>query len=318
VTIPLPTTLKQCLRPLAQWPPISLRQPQEAVQVRLATGHGEYDVTRGAVVASLRPLTLAVGLDVQLTSAIEECSEPQLQFVDLETRRTVGALRLRHVRNWNAPGAAIGLFEVQGGTHRCLDWPYRSWNRWLQFRRMRRNSDPNNFHMPPEAVEQQMIFYICPRPVVLVSVDDGVHSNLFPMDLIGPVCADRFTLALRSTSPSIPTMKAVRRVALSDVPAHEYATAYKLGVHHKNVKVDWDRLPFTIRRSGEFSLPYPAFALRIREFAILDFETIGSHTFFVTQIASEHATADGSQFFHTSGIYQHFRSRIGRPFPTAS
>ncbi len=183
---------------------------------------------------------------------------------------------------------------------------------------MRADTDPNNFFMPPEAVQQQMIFYICPRPVVLVSVDDGTHDNLFPMDLIGPVSADRFTLALRSTSPSIATLKSARRVALSDVPARDFATAYKLGIHHKNVKVEWDRLPFEIRRSREFSLPYPGIALRVREFAILDFATIGSHTFFVTQLASEQCAADDAQFFHTSGIYQHFRKSRGRPFAPAS
>ena len=183
---------------------------------------------------------------------------------------------------------------------------------------MRRNTDPNNFFMPPEAVQQQMIFYICPRPVVLVSVDDGSHSNLFPMDLIGPVSSDRFTLALRSTSPSIPTMKSARRVALSDVPARDYATAYKLGVHHKNALLDWEHLPFEIRRSRDFSLPYPAIALRVREIEILDFDTVGSHTFFITRIASEHSAGNAPQFFHTSGIYQHFRSSNGRPFPPAS
>jgi hypothetical protein len=153
---------------------------------------------------------------------------------------------------------------------------------------------------------------------VLVSVDDGSHSNLFPMDLIGPVSADRFTLALRSTSPSIATMKSARRAALSDVPAREYATAYKLGIHHKNVKVEWDRLPFRIERSREFSLPCPSIALRVREIQILDFDTIGSHTFFVTQVISEHPTAEGTQFFHTSGIYQYFRRCNGRAFPAAS
>ncbi len=116
---------------------------------------------------------------------------------------------------------------------------------------------------------------------MLVSVDDGSHSNLFPMDLIGPISADRFTLALRTTSPSIPTMKSARRVALSDVPARDFATAYKLGIHHKNVKVEWHDLPFEIRRSQNFHLPYPAIALRVREFEILDFADIGSHTLFV-------------------------------------
>ncbi|HEY1865613.1 MAG TPA: hypothetical protein VGG55_00985 [Candidatus Acidoferrales bacterium] len=318
MTLPLPAALKRRIRPLPQWPPIALREPQEAVQVRLATVRGEFDVTRAAVVAALRPLTLAVGLDPQRMSAIEAGSQPQLHFVDLESRRAVGMLQLQHVRNWNTSGAAIGLFEVRRGTHRCVRWPYRPWNSWLQNRRMRKNTDPNNFFMPPDAVQQQMIFYICPRPVVLVSVDDASHSNLFPMDLIGPVSSDRFTLALRSTSPSIPTMKRARRLALSDVPARAYAAAYKLGIHHKNAMVEWDHLPFEILRSGNFSLRYPAIALRVREVEILDFDTIGSHTFFVSRIASEVSAGDDAQFFHTSGIYQHFRRCNGRPFPPAS
>jgi flavin reductase (DIM6/NTAB) family NADH-FMN oxidoreductase RutF len=306
------------MRPLPQWPPVALREPQEAVQVCLSTQRGVFDVTRTAVVAALRPLTLAVGLDTQLLAAIEERSQPELHFVDLQSRRTVGRLQLQHARNWNTSGIAIGLFEIRRGTQSCVRWPYRPWNRWLQNRRMRKNTDPNNFFMPPAAVQQQMIFYICPRPVVLVSVDDGNHCNLFPMDLIGPVSSDRFTLALRSTSPSISAMKSDRRLALSDVPARELATAYRLGIHHKNVKVEWERLPFSIQRSRYFSLPCPAIALRVRELEILDFDTIGSHTFFVAQIASEHRFEDEVQFFHTSGIYQHFRARNGRPFRAAT
>jgi flavin reductase (DIM6/NTAB) family NADH-FMN oxidoreductase RutF len=318
MTLRLPAALQRRIRPLPQWPPIALREPQEAVQVRLATVRGEFDVTRAAVVAALRPLTLAVGLNAELLSAIEASSQPELHFVDLESRRTVGILQLQHLRNWNTSGAAIGLFEVRRGTHRCVRWPYRPLNRWLQNRRMRKNTDPNNFFMPPDAVQQQMIFYICPRPVVLVSVDDGSHSNLFPMDLIGPVSSDRFTLALRSTSPSISTMKSARRAALSDVPAREYATAYKLGIHHKKVMVEWDHLPFEMQRSRNYSLPCPAIALRVREVEILDFDTIGSHTFFVSRIASEVSAGHDAQFFHTSGIYQHFRSCNGRPFRPAS
>lgn len=211
MTIPLATALTRRIRPLPQWPPVALRDPQNAVEVRLSTFREEFDVTHAAVVAALRPLTLAMGLDARMMSAVEDRSRPKLHFVDLDSRREVGMLQLQHIRNWTTSGAAIGLFEVQHGTQRCLRWPYRPWNRWLQNRRMRGNTDPNNFFMPPEAVQQQMIFYICPRPVVLVSVDDGSHSNLFPMDLIGPVSSQRFTLALRSTSPSIATMKSAPR-----------------------------------------------------------------------------------------------------------
>lgn len=317
MAIALPMSLTQWLRPLAQWPPVALRDPQAAVQVFLETGRGDFDVTRTVVVAALRPLTLAMGLVPQLLSAMERPIELRLRFVDLESQRTVGTLQLQYLSAWNTAGVSIGLFDVRDGAQRCLRWPYRSWNRWLQNRRMRANTDKNNFSMPTEAVHQLMIFYMCPRPVVLVSVDDQIHSNLFPMDLIGAISLERFTLALRSTSPSVATMMSARRVAISDVPACDYKTAYTLGAQHKNVTIEWDQLPFAVRRTRGFSLPYPAIALRVRELEILDFKTIGSHTLFVTRIASELSCAAGAQLFHSSGIYQYFRERNGRPFPAA-
>src|ERR1700722_774987 len=313
-----PVRLQRWIRGLPQWSPVGVKQPQQAVRIRMSSARGECDITCGIVVAALKPLTLAIAVTEQTRSVLADRSGPHLQFIDLESGRTVGLLHLNHLRDWDTSGFTLGVFEVRDGTQRCLRWPYRSWNRWLQNRAMQKNTNPDNFSMPPEAVQQLMIFYIFPRPVVLVSVDDGSHSNLFPMDLIGPVSADRFTLALRSTSQSVPTMKSARRVVLADIPAGARSTAYKLGVHHKNVKVDWDQLPFGIRRSPNFALPYPEIALRVREVEILDFDTIGSHTLFVTQIASEDSAGDDAQFFHTSGIYQHFRSCNGRPFPPAS
>ena len=98
------------MRALPQWAPIALRQPQEAVQVWMSSAQGEVDVTRAAVVAALRPFTLAVGIEGQLESAIEHGSRPQLRFVDLELQRTVGMLQLKPVRKWVAGGATLGLF----------------------------------------------------------------------------------------------------------------------------------------------------------------------------------------------------------------
>jgi flavin reductase (DIM6/NTAB) family NADH-FMN oxidoreductase RutF len=313
----LPEALKRRLRALPQWSAIALREPQEVVEVRMFTPGGEFDVTRSSVVASLRPFTVAIGLDEHILST-KEGSEPEIRFMDLEFRRTLAVLQLRHVRNQSTAAATIGLFEIRHGTQHCVRWPYRHWNRWQQNRAIRKNIDPNNFSMPPEAVQHMMMFYICPRPVVLVSVDDGHHSNVFPMDLIGSISPNLFTLALRSTSQSIATMKSARRVALSDIAAQDRAIAYQLGAHHKNVKIDWSRLPFGIERSAAYSLPCPDIALRVRELDILSFECIGSHTFFVTRVVSERSIRESARLFHTSGIYQHFRSRKGRPFQPAS
>jgi flavin reductase (DIM6/NTAB) family NADH-FMN oxidoreductase RutF len=182
---------------------------------------------------------------------------------------------------------------------------------------MRNNRDPHNFAMPPDAAEQLMIFYICPRPVVLVSVDDGTHSNIFPMDLIGSIEPGWFTLALRSTNVSIPVMKRVRKVALSSIAAAQCATAYRLGAHHSRPAMDWSALPFEVGRSSHFSLPIPANALRVRELEICDYESIGTHTFFVTRVVCDSPLRNELQLFHTSGLHQDFRSHRGRQFTRA-
>src|SRR5262249_16532375 len=156
--------------------------------------------------------------------------------------------------------------------HQCTRWPYKAWNTWLQDRAFRHRSrvrSHETLRMTSEGVQQLMIFYICPRPVILVSVADEHHANLFPMDLIVPLSEDRFTPALRRPSPSIPTMKATRRIAISDMPAALTPVIYKLGAHHQKSSIDWSELPFDMRKSSSFSLPYPANALRVRELEIL-------------------------------------------------
>lgn len=317
MTALLPQALKRRIRALPQWSAVGLRQPQQVVQVRMQGTHGEIDITGAAVVAALSPLTLGVGLD-GAGLALGDCSTPLLRFIDLESGRTVGKLQLLRVRDCSTRAARIALFEVRAADQRCLQWPYRPWNHYLQNRAIRMHRPADNFWMPPEAVQQLMIFYICPRQVVLVSVEDGEHRNLFPMDLIGPVAPERFSLALRNTSRSVPAMKSARRVVLSDVAAADCGLAYRLGAHHREPLSDWHALPCAIERSREFSLPFPRGALRVRELEVLHFETIGSHTFFVTRIAGEQPLAEADQLHHTSGLYQHFRMRHGRPFPAAA
>lgn len=316
--IPLPPAVKNRIGALPQWSAVALRQPQEAVRVRMLCARGELDVTRAAVVAALKPLTLGVGLDDDAQAALGDNSAPVLRFVDVESQRTVGALQLLRIRKSSTRAAPIALFEVRGAAQQCLGWPYRPWNRYLQNRAIRRHRRPDNFWMPPEAVQQLMIFYIYPRQVVLVSVEQGEHRNLFPMDLIGPVTPDRFTLALRSTSRSVAAMKLARRVALSDVAAEDCALAYRLGAQHREPLPDWRSLPCPLARSREFALPVPQSALRVRELEILDHETIGSHTFFVARIAAEQPLGEADLLHHTSGLYQHFRKRHGRAFPAAA
>jgi len=313
----VPEGIKRYLRPLPQWAAIGACQARGSVCVWLRSGGGCFDVTENHVVAALNTLTLALGLDVPLQRAVGDDHEPSLVFVDRQSSHSLASLQLRYEKTLRIGAAELALYQVQGHQQRCVRWPYRAWNSWLQGRAARKNTDPANFAMTRDSQQQIMIFYIRPRPVVLVSVEHAEHVNIFPMDLIGPVLSDRFTLALRSTSRSVEAMKACGRIALSDITAGDVQIAHALGRHHRQATMDLATLPFAIERSPHFSLPIPAIALRIREFEIMDFAAVGSHTLFVCRQQFERRVRDGVPLCHTSGIYQHFRSRQRQPLTSA-
>jgi flavin reductase (DIM6/NTAB) family NADH-FMN oxidoreductase RutF len=163
-----------------------------------------------------------------------------------------------------------------------------------------------------------MVFNLCPRQVFFVTVNDGRHSNLFPMDLVGPMIPEHFTLALRNTSPSVGTIKNARRLVIADVPGDACQIAHQLGAHHREQNIDFASLPFEVRPSQRFSLPVPAIAGRAREIEIGDFQSIGSHTLFVGRVCTEQVFGSGATgLFHTSAIHQCFRARAGRAFEEA-
>jgi flavin reductase (DIM6/NTAB) family NADH-FMN oxidoreductase RutF len=221
------------------------------------------------------------------------------------------------LREWRTTGARLGLFEVTGGRHRCAGWPRRAWDTWM-YERAARRIPPERQMMPSQAVEQLMVFNLSPRPVFFVAVDDGRNSNLFPMDLVGPMAPEHFTLALRNTSPSVATIKNARRLVIADVPGDAAPIAHRLGAHHREQNINFESLPFEVRRSQRFSLPVPTIAARAREIEILDFQTVGSHTLFVGRICTEQVLGSGARLFHTSGIHQRFRAKAGRAFDEAS
>jgi flavin reductase (DIM6/NTAB) family NADH-FMN oxidoreductase RutF len=310
----IPAALKQLLAATPQWLPIGLDYPQEAIQVLLMASGAQFEVTANNVIAALKPLTVAFGLDANMSSAVEGESGTELEFVDRALRRRIGALRLCQPRFWSVAGRCIGLFEVHGGTQHCSGWPRSVWDSWMYRRAARKKTRPDSLALAPAAVEQSLIFYLCPRPVFLVSVDDGQHSNIFPMDLVGPIAPDRFTLALRNSSPSVETIKTARKVALSSIAAADHRIAYQLGAHHKRITIQPDALPFKMSASREFRIPIPVTALRVREVEIHDFQEVGSHTFFVGQVVSDDAVRNAPQLFHTCGAYQRLRVRDGRSF----
>ena len=290
------------VRPLPQWSPVAVSPASRIVIATLHGDQGALDVTADHTVASLDPLIIASSVDAGMLAVLE--------YRDGATGRLLGKLQLLRERAFNAEVAAPTFYRVEAGEHRCLAWPLRAWNARLQQRSMARHATSNHLNMTPAAAQQLMIAYLCPRPVVLVSVDGAGHRNIFPMDLIGPLeRSGLYSLALRSTNVSEPVMREVRQVALSHVPAAMKPAVYKLAAHHRQPPADWQALPFPLRPSKEFGIPVVAEALRVHELSIVHSQTIGLHTFFVARVVAVEDRAEGAQLHHTAGFHQAYRRR---------
>jgi flavin reductase (DIM6/NTAB) family NADH-FMN oxidoreductase RutF len=304
---------RRLLLRLANYPrygPVGLDDPQEAIEVWLR-GPGEpRNVTRNNVVAALRPFTIGVMLGRNDTVPLEG----QQFHLCMNDRRSpqqlLGVIRLRPARTIELPDHRFCLFEVETSENHCV--PAVSLRLYYMEERRRaekrRRKNPYNFLMTPADLRASYVFYICPRPVVLVSVEHEGAGNLFPMDLIGPTDSPWFSMALRSTSPAVRLMQESRRIALASIPFSYQGIAYELGKHHKLADIDWGALPFKTARSPLFDLRVPDAALRVREVSVKEFHEVGSHVLFVTRVERETIPegAKSLQLFHAFESYRTF------------
>lgn len=300
-------SIRPFVRPLPQWSTVAVAPPQQVVTATLRWDGQSADVTADHTVASLNPLVIA--------TSIHAGQRPVLEYSDSGTGKILGVLQLKQAASVAAEQTSLAIYQVEAGQHHCLGWPRRPWNEWLQNRLMRKSQSSHPFALDPAVVQRLMIAYLCPRPVVLVSVGAPGHQNIFPMDLIGPLArSGLFSLALRSTNVSVPVIREVRRVALSCIPATMKAIVYQLSEHHKQPLAEWNALPFPVQPSQEFGIPTVAAALRVQELAIVHSREIGSHTFFIGRLVSDLPLAEGVQLHHTPGFYQACRRRSGTAF----
>jgi len=302
--------IRRMVPSVPQWTTVALEPQQRVVTAELCWGGDRVDATDDHTIASLKPLTVATSVDAG--------TSPLLRYSDAATGRTLGTLQLTKAEAIAVGDASIHLYEVAGGEHRCLPSPLREWTAWRQNRNMLRHRAANHLNMAPAAAQQLMVSYLCPRPVVLVSVDTETHRNIFPMDLIGPLArTGLFTLALRSSNVSEGVMRDAGHVALSHPPASLKAAVYGLARHHKDALARWEDLSLPLVSSGEFGIPTIASALRVQELALVHSVVVGSHTFFVARMASSELRHAGAQLHHTAGFHQYERTRRGVPFPEA-
>ncbi|MEQ1868963.1 MAG: flavin reductase [Vicinamibacterales bacterium] len=302
----LPRLLTQPLLRLVDFPQYTIvgaHAPQNSVDIWLMNDGLRQSVTTNCVVAALRPLTFAL--------ANVSAQPARLSFTDRATGAVLGTIALRAERTIEVGSTALRLFTASGSAHFSLPWArfqaYSLFERWRTHRQQR--TSRHNFRLTHRDLLALLAFYICPRPVVLVTVAQDQRVNMFPMDLIGPTDSPWFSLALRSTSPSVQTIRDTGRIALADIPVSYASIAYALGRHHALPHIDLATLPFTTTPTPRFGLPVTTAALRTREFEIAHVHEVGSHTLFLATVVSDSTPAAGadasglhSALHHVSGL----------------
>jgi flavin reductase (DIM6/NTAB) family NADH-FMN oxidoreductase RutF len=296
---------------LPQFCNLGLREPQAHIKVWLVGMNMARDVTHRNVIAATRPLTVGIGLEDADPRALSR-SRLDLEFrrVD-DTKSLLGKMGLVLVDTVRLEkGGWLCLFRTRRPANYCqarsIIWKRYLHSSYAQWRK-ERGPNPPKVRMVASELHALFVLYICPRPVFLVSVCDGKASNIFPMDLVGPVAQQRFSIALHTASKALPLIEHSRRIALSSVPAEKIPLAYQLGPNHNETSVSWSSVPFRLAVSSEFCLPIPDFALRVRELEVSEVRQIGSHVLMVCRVVADNAMADGLQFFQAHGFYEEWR-----------
>ena len=289
----------------SQFRAVGLRDPQSEVGVWLHGAGAPQDVTYNHVAAAARPFTIGVGLQNNLDGAgVRRGLSLTFQERSGE-QRLLGEINLRLLEAIPLGDAQLYLFEPRSYRNYSIPRAWL-WMRYLYYayEMQRRRAQAPQAPTVARDLHRVFVFYLCPRPIVLASATDGNVSNIFPLDLIGPLGAGRFSLAIQNTSTAGPLLERSRRVALSSVPAEQTALAYKLGKNHREPHVEWDHLPFATTASPAFGLPVPSFSLRVREMQIESVRPLGSYKLFLGRIVEDVTWADGLQFFLVHGFVE--------------
>lgn len=317
------TALRQLVfgPPIPQFCTVGLKDPQSEVRVWLRGLGAPLDVTNRNVIAAARPFTMGIGLKHIPDEATIKRAPLFLDFSDCcGDTRSLGEIQLSYAETIRIGDGMLCLFRASRSTNRCLP---RSvvWRRYLDFarqqRRVAKGPTPPETPMIISELFALSTFYICPRPAVLVSVVDGNAANLFPMDLIGPVGGQHFTLALHGTSTAVPLMERSCRVALSGVPVEQISIAYALGRNHKKTNFRWDQVAFDLTTSPAFGLPIPEFALSVKELEIEEVRVMGSHKLFICRTVAAQVRSQDLQLSFVQGFY-HARRQMTQPLVLAT
>ena len=282
-----------------EWPGV------QRVRVELRWPGGSADVSAEHTPVSLVPLLIGIRLPANAPR-----DGLQLHFVDNESGYTLGRMHLKHAGTLDVRSLHLQLFAPTKTENYCAS-PVVTWWRSMLARRHadRAEQRGERLKMSGEDLIALNLYYTVHRPVYLVGVRHEAEQNFFPMDLVSTI-GGREVLALRSTSPSVETIRASGRLTMSVAPADAVEQVYALGKHHRTGSIDLSVLPFAVDEALD-GLPALAGGASRRLVRVDEVATVGSHTVFVGETIRRE-DAPSKQLAHVSGMYHEWRAAQAR------
>ncbi len=287
---------------------LGLPEPQTEITVWLQGAGVNCDVTEQVSTACAEPLTICIGFDEDAVPSDKDRSDLALVFAERDGRQQVlGTIGLDHKQTLLAARSQFLFFEPRSSKNFCLPKPRLALHYLLHAYRQWRRDNTQGIRMTFLERRASMVTFIRPHPIVLVSVGDRNHGNIFPMNLCGSLGDGYFGFALRTERVAGTLVERAGRAALSSLPEAEGYLAYRMAHNHTMESIDWDKLPFALKMSRAFQIPVPEFAQRVKELEIVTSLAVGSHRFFIARIIDDEKLADGLGFCSIHGFYQAWR-----------
>jgi flavin reductase (DIM6/NTAB) family NADH-FMN oxidoreductase RutF len=291
---------------------LGLLDPQSEVEVWLDGLGTRIDVTHLHLMSCGAPLTICIAIDgVQAGSEIFRRRLALCFHEHGGRQQLLGEIGLRFASRFQVGTQQLCLFQVTGYRNHCLPL-LRTWAHYLLYARAQSRNRDNDVPITTRETRAMIVFYLCPRPVALVTVEDSQGRNMFPMNLMGPLGDGYFAFALNSHRAAAPLVERARRVVLSSIPLKHSTLVSRLGANHRRVSIEWDQLPFATVRPKTIDVPVAGFALKVREMHVEAVRPLGSHTLFVAKTIAEESLGEGPQLFSAHGMYQAWRSQRSR------
>ena len=292
-----------------QWT-LGLEDPQSDVSVWLHGLGPARDVTESHLMACGSPFTICIGFDQKDDSSIRSAEHLTLHFYENSGHQRLGEIKLGFVSSLRVDSQTLCFFRAVASRNYCLPRRYL-WPRSLRNSLQQRSAKDGDVPITARESRAMAVFYVCPRPVVLVSVADGQEGNMFPMNVMGPVGNGYFAFGLNSSRSAAPLVERAGRAVLSSIPFERASMATSLRTNHRKSSIDWNQLPFATSTPQGFGVPVPDFAMRIREMQVEAIHKLGSHTLFVSKTIRDKWLTKGPQFFVAHGIYHAWLQRTG-------